>query len=149
MSSHTAIYALVDPETKRVRYVGRSARPERRFAAHLSEVKTYRRPKDRWIRDLLDRGLKPALVILEELEGHLSSYGMTGDTRHIAHAERRWIRRLLEAGHPLTNADTHTQLHRDHIGRIERGEAGNSRPPTVRHLAEALGVDPRELLAED
>ncbi len=37
-------------------------------------------------------------------------------------------------------------IHRDHIGRIERGEAGNSRPPTVRRLAEALGVDPNELL---
>jgi transcriptional regulator with XRE-family HTH domain len=39
-------------------------------------------------------------------------------------------------------------IHRDHIGRLERGEGGSSRPPTVRHLAEALGVDPHELLAE-
>ncbi len=39
-------------------------------------------------------------------------------------------------------------IHRDHIGRLERGEGGNSRPPTVRHLAEALGVDPRELLED-
>lgn len=37
-------------------------------------------------------------------------------------------------------------LHRDHIGRLERGEGGNSRPPTVRKLAEALGVDPAELV---
>jgi len=37
-------------------------------------------------------------------------------------------------------------IHRDHIGRLERGEGGNSRPPTVRHLAEALGVDPAELV---
>ena len=39
-------------------------------------------------------------------------------------------------------------IHRDHIGRLERGEGGSSRPPTVRRLAEALGVDPHELLAE-
>ena len=39
-------------------------------------------------------------------------------------------------------------IHRDHIGRLERGEGGESRPPTVRKLAEALGVDPRELLAD-
>jgi transcriptional regulator with XRE-family HTH domain len=39
-------------------------------------------------------------------------------------------------------------IHRDHIGRLERGEGGNSRPPTVRRLAEALGVDPRELLSD-
>ncbi len=39
-------------------------------------------------------------------------------------------------------------MHRDHIGRLERGYEGESRPPTVRKLAEALGVDPRELLAD-
>jgi len=37
-------------------------------------------------------------------------------------------------------------LHRDHIGRLERGYEGESRPPTVRKLAEALGVDPAELV---
>jgi transcriptional regulator with XRE-family HTH domain len=39
-------------------------------------------------------------------------------------------------------------IHRDHIGRLERGEGGSSRPPTVRRLAEALGVDPHELLED-
>ena len=37
-------------------------------------------------------------------------------------------------------------IHRDHIGRLERGYEGESRPPTIRKLAEALGVEPRELL---
>ena len=37
-------------------------------------------------------------------------------------------------------------IHRDHIGRLERGEGGESRPPTVRKLAEALEVDPTELV---
>jgi hypothetical protein len=40
-------------------------------------------------------------------------------------------------------------MHRDHIGRLERGYEGESRPPTVRKLAEALGVDPRDLLADE
>ena len=40
-------------------------------------------------------------------------------------------------------------IHRDHIGRLERGYEGESRPPTVRKLAEALGVDPHELLADE
>jgi transcriptional regulator with XRE-family HTH domain len=35
-----------------------------------------------------------------------------------------------------------------HLGRIERGESF-PRPRTRRHLAEALGVDPKELLRED
>jgi transcriptional regulator with XRE-family HTH domain len=42
-----------------------------------------------------------------------------------------------------------SEIHRDHIGRLERGYEGESRPPTVRKLAEALDVDPRELLADD
>ena len=37
-------------------------------------------------------------------------------------------------------------IHRDHIGRLERGEGGNSRPPTIRKLAEALEVEPTELV---
>ena len=40
-------------------------------------------------------------------------------------------------------------IHRDHIGRLERGYEGESRPPTVRELAAALDVDPRELLADE
>jgi len=37
-------------------------------------------------------------------------------------------------------------IHRDHIGRLERGYEGESRPPTVRKLAEALDVNPHELI---
>jgi transcriptional regulator with XRE-family HTH domain len=39
-----------------------------------------------------------------------------------------------------------TGLHRDHIGRLERDEVPDSRLPTIRKLAEALGVDPHELV---
>jgi len=36
--------------------------------------------------------------------------------------------------------------HRDHIGRLERGEIANPRMTTIRNLAEALGVDPAKLV---
>ena len=39
-----------------------------------------------------------------------------------------------------------TGLHRDHIGRLERDQVGDSRIPTIRKLAEALRVDPAELV---
>ena len=38
--------------------------------------------------------------------------------------------------------------HRDHIGRLERNEVHNSRMSTIRNLAEALGVEPHELVAD-
>ncbi len=36
--------------------------------------------------------------------------------------------------------------HRDHIGRLERGEVASPRMSTIRKLAEALEVDPAELV---
>jgi transcriptional regulator with XRE-family HTH domain len=39
-----------------------------------------------------------------------------------------------------------TGLHRDHIGRLEREDVADSRLPTIRKLAEALGIDPHELV---
>ena len=39
-----------------------------------------------------------------------------------------------------------TGLHRDHIGRLERDEVEDSRLPTIRKLAEALSVDPHDLV---
>jgi len=40
-------------------------------------------------------------------------------------------------------------LHPDHIGRLERGDwQGGSRINNIRKLAEALDVEPRELLAD-
>jgi transcriptional regulator with XRE-family HTH domain len=37
-------------------------------------------------------------------------------------------------------------LHYDHLGRIERGYGGSVRIDNIRKIAEALGVDPRELV---
>ena len=38
------------------------------------------------------------------------------------------------------------ESHRDHIGRLERGEVANPRMATIRKLADALEVDPAELV---
>jgi hypothetical protein len=46
-----------------------------------------------------------------------------------------------------TSEKEKASLDRDHIGRLERGEiAGESRPRTIRALAQALGVEPSELV---
>jgi transcriptional regulator with XRE-family HTH domain len=38
--------------------------------------------------------------------------------------------------------------HRDHIGRLERDEVANPRMSTIRKLADALEVDPAELVED-
>jgi transcriptional regulator with XRE-family HTH domain len=67
----------------------------------------------------------------------LAEVKIDGEKLQKLRLERFWSRDELSAK---------AGIHRDHIGRLERGEGGKSRPPTVRKLAEALGVDPNELL---
>ena len=85
-----SIYALIDPLTKEVRYIGKSVNPNTRFRAHL------RNRSDthcaRWLGVLRDLGLEPEMTILEaETEGDGSE------------AEIRWIAYGRELGWPLTN----------------------------------------------
>ncbi len=60
------------------------------------------------------------------------------------------LRRIRE-GAFLSRAElgARSGLHPDHIGRLERGDwKGGTRIDNIRKLAEALGVDPPELLED-
>jgi transcriptional regulator with XRE-family HTH domain len=56
----------------------------------------------------------------------------------------------LRERHFLTREELAEKVnsHRDHIGRLERDEIDSPRMTTIRKLAEALEVDPRELLED-
>jgi hypothetical protein len=64
----TFIYGLVDPRTGHVRYVGKSNKPTVRLGLHLipSQLKETTH-KTRWLRQLLDAGERPRLIILENV----------------------------------------------------------------------------------
>jgi transcriptional regulator with XRE-family HTH domain len=73
--------------------------------------------------------------------------GKTMDWVRIDGAKLRRMRleRFLDIGEVAERSG----IHRDHISRLERGEwTGGSRPSTVRRLAAALEVDPRDLLED-
>lgn len=92
MNQPIYIYALTDPRTSAVRYIGKSVRPHERLANHCNErADTWR---NRWIQKLLREGVKPGLVILEELPS-------SADWKA---AERRWIAAAPEHGWHLTNS---------------------------------------------
>jgi hypothetical protein len=65
-SNTTFIYALHDPITGAVRYVGKADNPKRRFNAHIWGEK-YNFYRCRWIAKLKRQGLKPGLSILKEV----------------------------------------------------------------------------------
>lgn len=86
----TFIYALADPLTQEVRYVGKSVNPQRRLLAHLQE--TGDSAKVQWIRGLDELGYKPALLILEEVTGRVAPK-----------REYNWTVYYYDRGHRLTN----------------------------------------------
>ena len=84
----TAIYALLDPRTNEVRYVGKAKDPKLRYASHKC-VRGYSH-RANWIRSLQRCGYDPEMVMLEESEDW-------------AESESFWIDYLMSLGARLTN----------------------------------------------
>lgn len=66
MRTTTFIYVLNDPRDGRVRYVGKSDNPHKRWIQHCIKLGS-RTHKVHWIQELKSLGLKPELEILEEV----------------------------------------------------------------------------------
>lgn len=62
------IYALIDPRTDHIRYVGRTTNLKHRFTKHNSVKTNTGTPKNEWIKELRKIGLRPMLEILDEVE---------------------------------------------------------------------------------
>lgn len=91
------IYALRDPRTGRIRYVGKTVDRESRIIDHISQARLNASRgratrKEYWILQLDRLGLRPTVEVLEVV---------TCDTWE--ERERRWIAELRALGYELTN----------------------------------------------
>ncbi len=88
----TFIYALCDPDTLTIRYVGKSDNPRKRLILHLlDKQKTH---KVNWINKLKSQNKRPVLKILKEVEEQLWE-----------EAEKKWIAHYRKiCGNKLTNS---------------------------------------------
>jgi hypothetical protein len=83
------IYALIDPRTSDVRYIGATTDVQRRLQEHLRREEA--RHCSRWIRSLLASGLSPRVWVFE----------VVGDGWQAA--ERRWIQTFRDLGMATCN----------------------------------------------
>lgn len=67
MRDATFIYALIDPRTREIRYIGKADKPVQRLRVHLCESRTEQHHCARWIRSLAKGGLKPKIQIIDEV----------------------------------------------------------------------------------
>lgn len=89
------IYALVDPRTGSVRYVGKTETSlRRRLSMHISHVRTgyLCGPCQKWIAELMNVGLRPQIIALEEV-----------DRTNWESAERKWINHYRSLDAQLLN----------------------------------------------
>lgn len=89
-----SIYALRDPRTRQIRYVGKAQNPARRLQMHVSafQLSYYQSRKNCWLKGLLAEGHSPQLEILDVVPAAEANA-----------AEIRWIARCRADGAPLTN----------------------------------------------
>lgn len=92
-SKTVSIYALGDPRSGSIKYVGKSFDPYVRWLQHMEPSHSNDgTPKSIWVNALLALGLEPDLIELETVPE--SQWG---------EAERRWVTKLRAEGHNLLN----------------------------------------------
>jgi hypothetical protein len=86
------IYALKDPETGEIRYIGKTNNPKKRMSSHLSPEKSKSLPSIRWVLKLRKQNKKPIMEIIEETDDWES-------------CEIKWISYYRSIGCDLLNID--------------------------------------------
>jgi hypothetical protein len=103
------IYALVDPRTNAIRYVGKANDPHVRLEDHVG-LEGGNAAKHAWIVELLDAGVRPEARILEVVRD-----GRWGER------EAYWIKRCREDGVDLLNANAGSpRAHTRVLSAVER-----------------------------
>jgi hypothetical protein len=61
----TNIYTLRDPETNKIRYIGKANNVTQRYRAHLNKARKHQTHKKNWIESLKKKKLKPIIEVID------------------------------------------------------------------------------------
>ena len=123
-----SIYALKDPETGEIKYVGATNNIHKRYQRHCYRDKKPKGPKSLWCNSLINKGLKPILVVLD---AEPENWGL---------AEDYWIKKHIDTVLNSQSGGNHkgsTQFD-EYKRRIGNGNIGKKRTPEqIKRLSEA------------
>lgn len=88
----TYIYVLKDPITNKIRYVGKSNKPEYRFKNHINNCRDKNTRKRNWINELRKEKIKPILEIIDIVP-----------VEEWKKYEKIYIKKYIESGCDLVN----------------------------------------------
>ncbi len=91
-NEYAYIYALCEPDTYEVRYIGRADLPKARLNEHINDYKYYYSPKTCWIVHLLKQNKVPKMLIIE-----------TCKSDEWEEREKFWIKSYRDSGSDLLN----------------------------------------------
>lgn len=94
------IYALCEPDTNVIRYIGKSTNPRRRLLNHMNDNGKCHRTN--WLQSLKRRGKVPGLMIIERIEIFKEDDGSVPQWDW-QWSERYWIALGRHLGWPLVN----------------------------------------------
>ena len=92
MENKTNIYALIDPITNEIRYIGKANNPKERLKNHCNPARYRNTHKFNWIKKLRNLQKKPILKLIEEV-----------DINNWKEREKYWITYYREKGCNLVN----------------------------------------------
>lgn len=86
------IYALQNPVTEEIRYIGKTKNPKMRFHNHMNKRHNEKTHKTNWIESLKKQNIRPIMIIIDEVSEEDWKFW-----------ERYWISQFITWGFSLVN----------------------------------------------
>lgn len=163
----TFIYALKDPDSGEVRYIGKAGNPSNRLKEHLRETKKATHHRANWVRSLLKRGVAPVLEVVDEVSlddwkaaeaAYIEFYkengaplvntvsgGMGGERGQVLSKESRARMSAARMGH-LVSAVTRTRIGASKLGKPRSSETVAKMSMALK--GRSLSLDHRKKVSE-